>query len=66
MIDIWLLFGLVLPFVGFLLSIFEELVVQQQEDLEEQGEAFQGSKSAGRVNQVKTSNSSSSSSTSSR
>ena len=32
MIDVWLLFGLVLPFLGFLLSIFEELVAQLQED----------------------------------
>ena len=32
MIDVWLLFGLVLPFVGFLLSIFEELVAQLQEE----------------------------------
>ena len=29
--DVWLLFGLVLPFVGFVLSILEELV---HEDLE--------------------------------
>ena len=33
MIDVWLLFGLVLPFLGFLLSIFEELVAQLQEDV---------------------------------
>ena len=32
MIDVWLLFGLVLPFLGFLISIFEELVAQLQED----------------------------------
>ena len=32
MIDVWLLFGLVLPFLGFLLLIFEELVAQLQED----------------------------------
>ena len=32
MIDVWLLFGLVLPFVGFLLSIFEELVAQLHEE----------------------------------
>ena len=32
MIDVWLLFGLVLPFLGFLLSIFEELVAQLHED----------------------------------
>ena len=32
MIDVWLLFGLVLPFVGFLISIFEELVAQLQEE----------------------------------
>ena len=36
MIDIWLLFGLVLPFIGFLLCIFEELVVQKLEDDEEE------------------------------
>ena len=35
MIDVWLLFGLVLPFLGFLLSIFEELVGQLQEDANE-------------------------------
>ena len=35
MIDVWLLFGLVLPFLGFLLSIFEELVAQLQEDANE-------------------------------
>ena len=34
MIDVWLLFGLVLPFLGFLLSIFEELVAQLQEDVD--------------------------------
>ena len=34
MIDVWLLFGLLLPFLGFLLSIFEQLVAAQlQEDL---------------------------------
>ena len=33
MIDVWLLFGLLLPFLGFLLSIFEQLVAAQlQED----------------------------------
>ena len=32
MIDVWLLFGLILPFLGFILSIFEELVAQAQED----------------------------------
>merc|ERR1711963_946996 len=32
MIDIWLLFGLVLPFFAFTLSILEELVVQKMED----------------------------------
>ena len=32
MIDVWLLFGLVFPFLGFLLSIAEELVAQLQED----------------------------------
>ena len=32
MIDIWLLFGLVLPFFAFTLSIFEELVVQKEEE----------------------------------
>ena len=32
MIDIWLLFGLVLPFFAFTLSIFEELVVQSEEE----------------------------------
>ena len=32
MIDIWLLFGLVLPFFAFTLSIFEELVVQNEEE----------------------------------
>ena len=33
MIDVWLLFGLVLPFLDFLLSIFEELVAQLEEDV---------------------------------
>ena len=28
--DAWLLFGLVLPFVGFVLSILEELVKEEQ------------------------------------
>ena len=32
MIDVWLLFGLVFPFLGFLVSIFEEIVAQVQED----------------------------------
>ena len=32
MIDIWLLFGLVLPFFAFTLSIFEELIVQNDEE----------------------------------
>ena len=28
--DAWLLFGLVLPFVGFVLSILEELVKEEE------------------------------------
>ena len=35
MIDIWLLFGLVLPFFAFTLSILEELVVQRDEEEDE-------------------------------
>lgn len=33
--DIWLLFGLLLPFVGFLLSLYEEILVQDEEDDDE-------------------------------
>ena len=34
MMDIWLLFGLVLPFLGFVLTIAEEIVQDMEEDRE--------------------------------
>ena len=36
MMDVWLLFGLVLPFLGFILTIVEEII----EDLEEDKATF--------------------------
>ena len=34
MMDIWLLFGLVLPFLGFVLTIVEEIVQDMEDDRE--------------------------------
>ena len=34
--DVWLLFGLVLPFISFILSIMEELVKDDGEDMKVQ------------------------------
>ena len=34
MMDIWLLFGLVLPFLGFVLTIVEEIVQVMEDDRE--------------------------------